>query len=98
MVAWTYAVRHPTAYSACTIKSKTTISMILVISLITFLNFCRYVATSADDHRYHLPRQLQEFKVLSSAARKPLVLLALLEELAGQSILIFTSSLDTTHK
>lgn len=58
----------------------------------------RYVATSAADHRYHLPRSLQEFKVLCSAARKPLTLLGLLQELRGQPTVVFASSLDTTHK
>eukprot|EP00197_Chlamydomonas_leiostraca_P015958 CAMPEP_0202884200 /NCGR_PEP_ID=MMETSP1391-20130828/40555_1 /ASSEMBLY_ACC=CAM_ASM_000867 /TAXON_ID=1034604 /ORGANISM="Chlamydomonas leiostraca, Strain SAG 11-49" /LENGTH=378 /DNA_ID=CAMNT_0049567343 /DNA_START=12 /DNA_END=1145 /DNA_ORIENTATION=- len=58
----------------------------------------RYVATSAQDHRYHLPRNLQEFKLPCSAARKPLVLLALLKELAGHATVVFASSLETTHK
>lgn len=40
----------------------------------------------------------QEFKLVCDAAHKPQVLLALLDELQGQSTVIFTSSLDTTHK
>lgn len=58
----------------------------------------RYIATSAQDHRYHVPRSLQEFKVLCAGSQKPQALLALLEELQGQSTVVFTSSLDTTHK
>ncbi|KXZ56228.1 hypothetical protein GPECTOR_1g199 [Gonium pectorale] len=48
--------------------------------------------------RYSLPRSLSEYRLLCSAARKPLALLALLSEAAGQSIIVFTSSLDMTHK
>ncbi|GLI65443.1 hypothetical protein VaNZ11_008820 [Volvox africanus] len=48
--------------------------------------------------RYSLPRSLSEYRLLCSAARKPLVLMALLREWAGQSTIIFTSSLDMTHK
>jgi len=59
---------------------------------------CRYIATSADDHRYHLPRSLQEFKVLCSGARKPLTLVALLQELRHEPTIVFASSLETTHK
>ena len=58
----------------------------------------RYVATSSQDHRYHLPRSLQEYKLRCSGARKPLVLLALLRELKEQSTVVFASSLETTHK
>ncbi|GIM00715.1 hypothetical protein Vretimale_5665 [Volvox reticuliferus] len=48
--------------------------------------------------RYSLPRSLSEYRLLCSAARKPLVLMALLREWAGQSTIVFTSSLDMTHK
>ncbi|GIL44666.1 hypothetical protein Vafri_2160 [Volvox africanus] len=48
--------------------------------------------------RYSLPRSLSEYRLMCSAARKPLVLMALLREWAGQSTIIFTSSLDMTHK
>ena len=58
-----------------------------------------YVAASAEDQRYHLPRALAEYRLLASGARKPLVLLALLGEvLAGQQTIVFTSSLDMTRK
>ncbi|MEW5301961.1 MAG: hypothetical protein WDW36_004784 [Sanguina aurantia] len=58
----------------------------------------RYIAASAEDHRYHLPSTLQEWKVVVPAPRKPVALLSLLHDLAGQSVVIFTASLDTTHK
>jgi ATP-dependent RNA helicase DDX51/DBP6 len=48
--------------------------------------------------RYKLPPSLQEFKLVASAASKPLLLLALLHELAGQPVLVFASSLEATHK
>lgn len=53
---------------------------------------------SAVDHRYKLPRTLKEFKVVTSGAKKPLMLLALLQAFAGEPTLVFTSSLDATHK
>ncbi|GFR41488.1 hypothetical protein Agub_g2179 [Astrephomene gubernaculifera] len=57
-------------------------------------------AAAAAAARYSLPRSLSEFRLLCSAARKPLVLLALLSEAAAeaQSCIVFTSSLDMTHK
>ncbi|GLC33193.1 hypothetical protein PLESTB_000360700 [Pleodorina starrii] len=48
--------------------------------------------------RYSLPRSLSEYRLLCSAARKPLALLALLHDWAGQSSIVFTSSLEMTHK
>ena len=60
---------------------------------VPLVHACSYV-----DHRYHLPRSLQEFKLLCDASRKPLTLLCLLDELKDQSTVVFTSSLDTTHK
>lgn len=60
----------------------------------------RYLALSAADHRYHLPTTLQELRAVvpGGAANKPAALLALLHEVAGQPTVVFTSSLDTTHK
>ncbi|KAG1663277.1 hypothetical protein FOA52_006318 [Chlamydomonas sp. UWO 241] len=58
----------------------------------------RYIAANADDHRYHLPRSLKEFKLVVAGAQKPAALLALLEQLSGTPTMVFTSSLDTTHK
>ncbi|GAX75525.1 hypothetical protein CEUSTIGMA_g2968.t1 [Chlamydomonas eustigma] len=59
----------------------------------------RYIAASAADHRYHVPRSLQEFKVLcSDAGSKPQTLLALLKQLKGESTVVFASSVEMTHK
>ena len=41
----------------------------------------RYIATSSSDHRYKLPQQLEEFKLVCPAEMKPLVLLALLQHI-----------------
>jgi hypothetical protein len=53
---------------------------------------------AAASGRYSLPRSLSEYRFMVSAARKPLALLALLAEAAGQPTLVFASSLDMTHK
>ncbi|KAK9824495.1 hypothetical protein WJX72_010815 [[Myrmecia] bisecta] len=58
----------------------------------------RYVAMTAADHRYKLPPQLQELKLVVAAERKPLLLLALLHELNGQATIVFTASVDATHR
>ncbi len=54
---------------------------------------------AAGPHRYQLPKSLKEYKVLCSAARKPITLLALLKQLEGKGqCVVFASSLDTTHR
>ncbi|KAL6765098.1 P-loop containing nucleoside triphosphate hydrolase protein [Haematococcus lacustris] len=60
----------------------------------------RFVATTGgSSSRYSLPGGLSEYWVLSSADRKPLLLLALLTQLLPQGpVLLFASSQDTTHK
>lgn len=55
-------------------------------------------AAAAGGSVYSLPKSLDERRVLCSAARKPLVLVALLRQLAGQATIVFTSSVDMTHK
>ncbi|KAI3430318.1 hypothetical protein D9Q98_004914 [Chlorella vulgaris] len=58
----------------------------------------RYIAMSAVDHRYQLPRSLQELKLVVPAERKPAALAALLQELQGEQTIIFTSSVESTHR
>lgn len=48
--------------------------------------------------RYKLPKELSEFKLVCAAVQKPLFLLALLHSLQGQSIIIFTASVEATHR
>eukprot|EP00897_Mesotaenium_endlicherianum_P006212 jgi/Mesen1/5619/ME000282S04781 len=57
-----------------------------------------YIASSATDHRYKLPPQLQEYKLVCKAGEKPLVLAALLQQLAAQSTIVFTASVEATHR
>ena len=58
----------------------------------------RYVATSASGKRYRLPPGLQEFRLQTAGAHKPAALLALLQQLRGESTVVFASSRDVTHK
>jgi superfamily II DNA/RNA helicase len=60
--------------------------------------FVSTVSSSDGGQRYQLPATLQQHKLLCSAERKPLMLLAVLQELRGQSTVIFASSIETTHR
>ncbi|KAK9824770.1 hypothetical protein WJX74_007298 [Apatococcus lobatus] len=54
---------------------------------------------AADTSRQRLPKSLKEWKVpCSSGEAKPLALLAILQDLADQPTLIFTSSVEATHR
>ncbi|KAI3455975.1 hypothetical protein Pfo_012638 [Paulownia fortunei] len=48
--------------------------------------------------RYQLPEQLKSFKVVCKSKLKPLYLLALLETLQGEKCIVFTSSVESTHR
>lgn len=48
--------------------------------------------------RYKLPKELSEFKLVCAAVQKPLFLLALLHTLQGQSVIVFTASVEATHR
>ena len=48
--------------------------------------------------RYKLPKELSEFKLVCAAVQKPLFLLALLHSLQGQSTIVFTASVQATHR
>ena len=48
--------------------------------------------------RYKLPKELAEFKLVCAAVQKPLFLLALLHSLKGQSTIVFTASVQATHR
>lgn len=58
----------------------------------------RYVALSATDHRHALPATLKEFRVMCSDEEKGLVLLCLLKKMVGQQTIVFTASVDATHR
>ncbi|KAJ3690579.1 hypothetical protein LUZ61_019743 [Rhynchospora tenuis] len=48
--------------------------------------------------RYRLPEKLQSFKLICKSKLKPLCLVALLEELKGEKCIVFTSSVESTHR
>ena len=48
--------------------------------------------------RYKLPKELSEFKLVCAAIQKPLFLLALLSSLKGQPAIVFTASVQATHR
>ena len=50
------------------------------------------------DARYILPDRLEEYLVLADSDEKPLVLCALLKRLGNVPIIIFTSSVESTHR
>ncbi|KAK4440192.1 DEAD-box ATP-dependent RNA helicase 1 [Sesamum alatum] len=60
------------------------------------LHYPLYLTTG--QRRYQLPEQLKSFKVLCKSKLKPLYLLALLESLQGEKCIVFTSSVDSTHR
>ncbi|KAK9821304.1 hypothetical protein WJX81_005661 [Elliptochloris bilobata] len=58
----------------------------------------RYLALTAADHRYALPRELHEYKVVCAGADKPLVALVLLQALAAERVIVFTASIESTQR
>jgi ATP-dependent RNA helicase DDX51/DBP6 len=58
----------------------------------------RYVALTAVGSRYSLPAALKQWRLLTPGQHKPLALMGLLQQLEGQRVLVFASSLETTHR
>ncbi|XP_027153473.1 DEAD-box ATP-dependent RNA helicase 1 [Coffea eugenioides] len=50
------------------------------------------------EKRYQLPDQLKSFKVICESKLKPLYLVALLQSLQGEKCIVFTSSVESTHR
>ncbi|XAR72500.1 RNA helicase [Bertholletia excelsa] len=48
--------------------------------------------------RYRLPEQLESFQLICESKLKPLYLVALLQSLQGEKCIIFTSSVESTHR
>ncbi|KAL4567407.1 hypothetical protein LXL04_022991 [Taraxacum kok-saghyz] len=48
--------------------------------------------------RYKLPEHLQSFKLLCEPKMKPLYLVSLLQSLKGEKCIVFTSSVESTHR
>lgn len=58
----------------------------------------RYVAMTAEDHRYKLPSNLEESKIVIAEEQKPLFLTALIASLGPKRILVFASAVETTRR
>lgn len=48
--------------------------------------------------RYRLPQQLESFTLICETKLKPLYLVALLQSLQGEKCIVFTSSVESTHR
>lgn len=48
--------------------------------------------------RYALPKSLKEFKVVCAGADKPLLAVALLQQLVKEPTLVFTASVEATRR
>lgn len=48
--------------------------------------------------RYRIPTKLESYKLICQSNLKPLSLIALLQELRGNKCLVFTSSVDSSHR
>jgi ATP-dependent RNA helicase DDX51/DBP6 len=53
---------------------------------------------AADDHRYKLPPGLRETKLVVAAEHKPAALAAVLAACRGQPTVVFTASVEATHR
>ncbi|GMY37974.1 DEAD-box ATP-dependent RNA helicase 1 isoform X1 [Fagus crenata] len=49
-------------------------------------------------NRYQLPEKLESYKLICESKLKPLYLVALLQNLGGQKCIVFTSSVESTHR
>ncbi|KAF8071146.1 RH1 [Scenedesmus sp. PABB004] len=58
----------------------------------------RFISLAGVGHRYALPPALAQHRVVVPAQHKPLALLGLLHRLADTTVIVFASSLDTTHR
>ncbi|CAK9870887.1 unnamed protein product [Sphagnum jensenii] len=57
-----------------------------------------YIAPSADGNRYQLPKGLQTFRLVCRAREKLLFLVALLQQFRDQRTIVFTASVEATHR
>ncbi|KAH0451188.1 hypothetical protein IEQ34_018487 [Dendrobium chrysotoxum] len=53
---------------------------------------------TSGDRRYKLPEKLELFKLICESKLKPLYLVVLLQELRGEKSIVFTSSVESTHR
>ncbi|XP_020586976.1 DEAD-box ATP-dependent RNA helicase 1 isoform X2 [Phalaenopsis equestris] len=53
---------------------------------------------TSGDRRYKLPEKLESYKLICESKLKPLYLVALLQDLRGEKSIVFTSSVESTHR
>lgn len=62
------------------------------------LNLHHPLFLTTGESRYQLPEKLKSYKVICEPQLKPLYLVALLQSLGGEKCIVFTSSLESTHR
>ncbi|MCO5553205.1 hypothetical protein L7F22_006726 [Adiantum nelumboides] len=62
------------------------------------LCFPLMISSIAEEKRYQVPDQLQSYKLVTDADKKPLHLIALLQMLKDQKTIVFTASVTSTHR
>ncbi|CAL5430650.1 unnamed protein product [Camellia sinensis] len=62
------------------------------------LNLHHPLSLTTGQRRYQLPEQLESFKLICESKHKPLYLVALLQTLQEEKCIVFTSSVESTHR
>ncbi|THF97032.1 hypothetical protein TEA_026169 [Camellia sinensis var. sinensis] len=62
------------------------------------LNLHHHLSLTTGQRRYQLPEQLESFKLICESKHKPLYLVALLQTLQEEKCIVFTSSVESTHR
>ncbi|CAA2984515.1 DEAD-box ATP-dependent RNA helicase 1 [Olea europaea subsp. europaea] len=101
-----HEVHFTTCYDpfTCGIKSTTLVKMVLSATLtqdpskLAQLDLHHPLFLTTGPRRYQLPEQLKSLEVICESKLKPVYLLALLESLQGEKCIVFTSSVESTHK
>ncbi|KAJ3692656.1 hypothetical protein LUZ60_011751 [Juncus effusus] len=67
-------------------------------SKLSQLELSQPILLTSGTKRYRLPDKLTSFKLVCTSKLKPLYLVSLLEELKGEKCIVFTSSVESTHR
>ncbi|KAH7567956.1 hypothetical protein JRO89_XS07G0197700 [Xanthoceras sorbifolium] len=62
------------------------------------LNLYHPLFLTTGQSRYKLPEKLESYKLICESKLKPLYLVALLQNLGGEKCIVFTSSVESTHR
>ncbi|TXG47985.1 hypothetical protein EZV62_027279 [Acer yangbiense] len=62
------------------------------------LNLHHPLFLTTGESRYKLPEKLESYKLMCESKLKPLYLVALLKSLGGEKCIVFTSSVESTHR